>query len=417
MTTPKKTRDLRRARNNQAQPTWDASRNRYRLSVYLGTKPDGKPHNTTIRGRTVEEVQETAARLRTEVQKSGLKKMAGRRNQTLADWVEKWLESVERTKAASTYAFYRGQTANHVLPIAGDIKLRDVNQEVVESIVFQQGKSASTRKAVHRTIRACLGAAERSPDTVLTYNPASMVKVSPGDVEEVDPFDVHEVQALRSTARARDLEPARWDVALIVGLRQSEALGLRWRDVDFKRMRLHVRQTRQRQTWRHGCSDHSGCGKARSCPSRWRNEAFGPTKNRASRRVPLSDSVLESLRKQKVAQQRAKLATMVWQDHDLVFPTAEGTPRDHRWDARRWAELIEASGVRYERLHAARHTAATLLLRGHVDTRTVMDIMGWNEERMATLYRHVVDDMRIHAADSVDRLLSAVPPRSADAEA
>lgn len=130
----------------------------------------------------------------------------------------------------------------------------------------------------------------------------------------------------------------------------------------------------------------------------------------------LSESVLESLRQQKVAQHRAKLATLTWQDNDLVFPTAEGGPRDHRRDARRWSELLEHAGVRYERLHAASHTAATLLLRGHVDTRTVMEIMGWNEERMATLHRHVIDDMRVHAADSVDRLMNA-SPATIDAEA
>lgn len=396
---------------------WEEDRQRYRLNVYVGLKPDGKQDNRSVRGRTIEEVQEAANRLRSEVKRHGARKVASRRSQTLGEWVDLWLESVERTKAPSTHSYYTSIVSTHIIPVAGNVKLREVNQEVVEGIIFRRGKSASTRKAVHRTLRACLGAAAKNADAPLDHNPASMVSVPEGDVEEVDPFDIEEVQALRGTARRLGLEPARWDLALIAGLRQSEALGLRWRDLDFKRKRLHVRQTRQRQKWRHGCRDANACGHARSCRLRWRNDPFGPTKNRASRRVPLSDSVLESLRQHKVAQHRAKLATLTWQDHDLVFPTAEGGPRDHRSDARRWSELLEHAGVRYERLHAARHTAATLLLRGKVDTRTVMDIMGWNEERMATLYRHVVDDMRVHAADSVDRLLSAAPPAATDVEA
>lgn len=49
-------------------------------------------------------------------------------------------------------------------------------------------------------------------------------------------------------------------------------------------------------------------------------------------------------------------------------------------------------------VHDARHTAATVLLVRGVDTRIVMDSMGWAQASMLKRYQHVVDELRIEAA-------------------
>ncbi|MDM4784684.1 tyrosine-type recombinase/integrase [Micromonospora sp. b486] len=55
-----------------------------------------------------------------------------------------------------------------------------------------------------------------------------------------------------ATTRGRR-NSARWAVALALGLRQGEALGLRWSDVDLDAGTLIVRRGRQRPRWEHGC--------------------------------------------------------------------------------------------------------------------------------------------------------------------
>jgi len=47
----------------------------------------------------------------------------------------------------------------------------------------------------------------------------------------------------------------RWSVALALGLRQGEALGLRWRHIDLDTGTLTIRWQLQRLAWRHGCID------------------------------------------------------------------------------------------------------------------------------------------------------------------
>lgn len=61
----------------------------------------------------------------------------------------------------------------------------------------------------------------------------------------------------------------KWSVALGLGLRQGEALGLRWQHVDLDAGTLMVRWQLQRLAWQHGCADPHLCGKGRhgdDCP-------------------------------------------------------------------------------------------------------------------------------------------------------
>ena len=51
----------------------------------------------------------------------------------------------------------------------------------------------------------------------------------------------------------------RWSVALALGLRPGEALGLCWRNVDLDKGTLLIRVQLQRQRLRHGCDDLRAC--------------------------------------------------------------------------------------------------------------------------------------------------------------
>ena len=52
------------------------------------------------------------------------------------------------------------------------------------------------------------------------------------------------LQAAQST-----LQSPRWSIALSLGMRQGEALGLLWDDVDLDEGVLRVRRSVQRHTW------------------------------------------------------------------------------------------------------------------------------------------------------------------------
>ncbi len=149
-----------------------------------------------------------------------------------------------------------------------------------------------------------------------------------------------------AAAAGRFAGGAQWraSVALALGLRQGEALGLRG-----------VTSTSSR--------GRSPCV-ARCNGRRARGLGYVEPKSKAGRRtVVLPDALREALRAHRTTQLQERMAAgSEWRDDDLVFARVNGRPIDPRRDWAGWKGLLEAAGVRDARLHDARHTAATLLL-------------------------------------------------------
>ena len=107
------------------------------------------------------------------------------------------------------------------------------------------------------------------------------------------------------------------------GLRQSELIGLRWRDVDWRAQRLRVRNTFVR-------GEHSGDGKSDLS---------------TTRSVPLASDLAGAL-------DRWSRRTAYAGDDDLVFAHPEtGNPLDRTKVTRRFQEACGTAGVRVIRFH------------------------------------------------------------------
>ena len=157
---------------------------------------------------------------------------------------------------------------------------------------------------------------------------------------------------------------ARWTVALALGLRQSEALALQWKDIDLINNTLSVRRTLQRV---------AGVGLVFERPKTKRSE----------RTIALPMPLVAALHTHKAAQPGERmLAAHEWHDDDLVFAQPNGRPIDKKkTDYDDWCALLQRAGVRHVRLHDGRHTAATLLLSEDVHPRVVMELLGHSQMR------------------------------------
>ncbi len=200
-------------------------------------------------------------------------------------------------------------------------------------------------------------------------------------------LDLGEARAvLHAAAGVRNA--ARWTVALALGLRQSEALALQWKDIDPLAGTLTVRRSIHRV---------GGGGLVYE----------GPKTRRSQRTLALPLPLLDALQEQKAAQLGERLlAGSEWQDEDLVFAQPNGRPIDKKTDYDDWTRLLQAAGVRHVRLHDGRHTAATLLLSENVHPRVVMELLGHSQMRTTMdIYSHVMPALAREAADRMSALL------------
>ena len=319
----------------------------------------------------------------------------------MAAWLEHWLENIARPDGRPrSYEAYRTAVRRHLVPGVGQHRLDRLRPEHLERLyraMVQAGAKPATAHQVHRTIRTALGEAVRRSHVVV--NAAALAKPPRVEPGEVEPYSLEEVQRILAAARSVD-NGARWAIALALGLRQGEVLGLRWADVDLDRGVLRIREARTRPLYEHGCAVPCGV-KAGHCPARVKvNPESGPTKSRAGRRViGLPDPLTELLRRHREQQDRDRdHARQLWVEGGWVFTDKVGRPVVPNTDYHAWKALLRRAGVRDARLHDARHTAATVLLVLGVPERTVMEIMGWSTTGMAARYRHVTDPIRQEVA-------------------
>lgn len=239
-------------------------------------------------------------------------------------------------------------------------------------------------KQLHAILRAALQQAVR--EEVLPRNVARLVVVPTGPRHEVHPLTVAEARTLLSNAAGDRLYPL-WAVALAIGLRRGEALGLRWCDIDLDAGTLQVRQTLQRV---------SG------------GLVFLPPKTERSRRsVPLPAVAVTALREHRRAMAAEALrGGRMLSGEGLVFTTAIGTPLEPRNVTRAFTSLLTRAGLRHVRLHDLRHTCATLLLAQGVPARVVMDTLGHSAIAVTmNTYSHVLPSLQREAAERMDEAL------------
>ena len=152
---------------------------------------------------------------------------------TVESWLTHWVESIAPLAVGeNTMVGYGVAVRVHLVPGLGAHRLDRLTPEHIERFYAKMqanGSKAGTAHQVHRTFRTALNEAVRRGH--LGKNPVSSPKPRRRNEEEIEPYTVEEVRRILRAAEKRR-NSARWAVALALGLRQGEALGLQWTDVD-----------------------------------------------------------------------------------------------------------------------------------------------------------------------------------------
>jgi integrase len=170
-----------------------------------------------------------------------------------------WTENIAAGSVReNTFSGYRVAVTRHLIPGVGAHRLDRLEPRAFGEALRQDAASGSapaTAHQAHRTIRTALNEAVQRGH--LVRNPATVAKAPRLPDAEVESNSVEEIRPFHHAAGQRR-NNARWALALALGLRQSEALGLRWPDVNVAEGLLTVRRGRVRPRWRHGCNGFAG---------------------------------------------------------------------------------------------------------------------------------------------------------------
>ncbi len=313
----------------------------------------------------------------------------GTAKRTVAAFLDHWLVDVAKPSVRpKTYASYSQLVRLHLKPALGHHQLSKLSPQHIQ--MMMNGKSAAglsprTVQYLRAVLRRALGQALKWG--LVGRNVATLVDPPRSQRSEVTPLSPLQARAFLMAAQGDRLE-ALYSVAIALGLRQGEALGLRWADVDLDAGTLRVRHALQRIDGTL--------------------QLVEPKTKRSKRTIPMPPSVVTALRAHRVRQLEERLiAGSRWREYDFVFPSTIGTPADARNIVRRFHALLDRAGLPSMRFHDLRHTCASLLLAQHVPPRVVMETLGHSQIALTMdTYSHVMPVMQREAATLMDQLLT-----------
>lgn len=311
---------------------------------------------------------------------------------TVAEYLNWWLYEVAKQRTRPmTWRGYEHLVRLHILPTLGRIPLAKLSPQHVHSLIAHKTREGHlaprTIQYMHSVLRAALNQAVRW--RMVHYNAAAMVSAPRGTRLEPKVLTPVQARQLLDAARGDRLE-ALYSVALALGLRQGEALGLKWSDVDLDAGILRVRRAAQR-------IQHQGT-------------QLVETKTVRSRRtLVMPPVVISALRSHRARQNLERLAAGErWIDNDLVFPSITGSLSDGPNVTHRFRRLLKKAALPPMRFHDLRHACASLLLVQGVHPRVVMETLGHSQISLTmNTYSHVLPALQREAADRMEAILVA----------
>jgi integrase len=381
----------KRQRGNRSGTVYPRRNRDGKIIGYRGAffGPDGKRHYSPQR-KTKTEAERALRAVMVDADR-GVVFNAG--TLTLGNYLDLWLAEcvkplVDQGKMEhSTYVRYAGIVRNHIKPVLGRKKLKEVNRAAVRKLYNDKAKDLSPRSVdyLHVTLQKALKQAVR--DELIPHNVAEGERPrSSHRKEEAKALSHGQVRALLAAAQG-DRNEALYIVALHTGLRLGELLGLKWADVDLDAGKLSVRRSLKVTA--------DGLG-------------FGPPKNKASRRsVPLNKTAVVALKAHRKHQNEERISASRWHDPDLVFPNRVGNPMDHNnLYYREYKPLLDRSGLRDQSFtfHSLRHTFASVLCNRDVNVKKIQSLMGHSSitQTMDT-YSHLMQDIGGDVVGGLDK--------------
>jgi integrase len=382
---------------------------RWVSSLNLGIV-NGKRRRKDFYGDTRKEVQEQLTRALADLQK-GLPVI--QEKQTVKQYLNRWLEDVvKRTTRPKTHQSYEQVVSLYILPAIGEVKLAKLNPQQVRTMLnaLEDNPELSSRTVqyTHAILRKALNDAVK--DQILIRNVATLVDPPRVVEKEVQPLTSTEARVFLEAIRG-DHDEALYTVAVSLGLRQGEALGLRWPDIDLEMGTLRVRYALQRLKPK---------GK-RGESHKLEMHLVEPKTKQSRRTIELPAITLSALVAHRARQaEERNICGSKWKASqvycegklidvdDWVFTTSIGTPMDGRAVTKRFQWILKHAGIPHHRFHDARHTAATLLAVQGVHPKAIQSVLGWDQLEMVNRYLHFVDEMKREAAAKMDAILNPV---------
>ena len=366
--------------------------NTFRIRVFVGTDMNGKKlmKSTTFTppaGVTPKKAEKLAQEYAFEFEKycRGFTELnENMRFSELADWYFTNYAPVELKE--STVYTYKGQYRNHIEPILGNMKIKDITPPKLTQVMQSYDLNPATVRKLYVIIQSIFkrGAEQGFIRDTPCHN---VILPKRRKSTKNKAFDEGKIKRFMEL-----LETKQWDedlkriikILLYTGMRSGECLALAWDDVDFENRTISIN---------HTLTDIGG-----------KHYLTTPKTESSIRTIGMGKALANILLEQKSYIDDLKLTLGENFAHpEMVFVSALGNYRDRNSVYQSLKRFTKDTEFENMTLHQLRHCNATILLNSGFDLKVVSEHLGHCDIGVtADIYAEVLRSMKAKTAEQIE---------------
>jgi len=361
----------------------------HRIVVDLGRKPDGNRNQQTktIKG-TKKQAQEVLAEMLSSYNKGTYIEPS---KETVSQYLDSWLDTIAHSVRGTTLERYKSICDFYIKPLIGSVNISQLKARQINKMyttLLTEGRpdggklSARTVLHAHRVLHTAFTNAVK--EGVLLVNPCTGATAPSVEKTERLTFTAEEtLEVLDKASGTRLFLPIL--IAVTMGLRRGEFLGLRWTDIDFDKKELTVRQ---------------------SASEIDKKVIYGEPKTKKSmRRLAIPTIALDALKAYRAEQAKICLQLGNSINNDKPIMSGLGGFSKPNQLTVSYAAFIKQHKFKRVTYHDLRHTYATLLLEQNIHPKIMSELLGHSTIALTMdTYSHVMPGMQQEAANKVDQI-------------
>lgn len=303
-------------------------------------------------------------------------------------YIAYWLRKKQFETKKSTFCNYANALKNHIIPILGDIKLKELNREVLQLFIYKvQGEynlSEKTTKDYVAIIKQIMIDGQEEgviPDFAinkrkLKYKKQELIGTSKNTYTEEEYKKI--IQAILKKINYTKLGIL---LGLYTGMRIGELCALKFEDIDLNNKRINVTKTLQR------IYDPTN-------PDKPTQVQITSTKTSSSTRIiPITDEIVEILKKMNSGDET----------YILTGTKKYSEPRTFR---RKYTDFMKKIEIQPLKFHSLRHTFASMNIENGTDIKTISQILGHSDiDTTLKVYTHTSEKQKMKAIEKFESLL------------
>lgn len=306
---------------------------------------------------------------------------------TVREAVTEYLDRGAHRWTSNTLATYRLTARNQVFPLLGDKKLVELTPRMVQ--LWIDALTPKVSASVIENARLILSGAikEAIQLGVPITNPVSGLRLPKRKKTPIVTWTPEHVRMVLESVKSDTMVSAFYLTALMTGIRPGEIRALMWGDIDFDHATIVVQRTMTRD-------------------ANFRAMVGSETKTHRNRTIAITMPVIDALKRWRADQRIRRVAHPDWQDTGIVFDRGNGEFLPLTTLETIHNRTIATAGVPKIRLHALRHSFASIALANGANVKVISDMLG--HASIATtldIYAHPNADMHRSMVEGLGMVL------------